>query len=151
MRLNASWRKEFTRSDLSGAVNYFLEESVCDLEERDGGWYAKVGRSNPHEAFVPAEPATLDGKRCDCETFANGRSCDHLAALCMVIEAKAKEKSVRVTSEPDKPAIAIWSPEGIRALLETVSDADLRAFMFEVLSEDEMLCHRFAEAFGQTS
>ena len=77
MRLNASWRKEFTRADLSGAVSYFLEESVCDLEERDGGWYAKVGRKNPHVAFVPAEPATLDGKRCDCEQFANQRSCDH--------------------------------------------------------------------------
>lgn len=156
----SGWERFFSEAYLQRARSYVRSGCVARLEEKDSGWDAVVNGSSTYRVFVPAEgSAPFDkGATCTCPWFAKGHLCKHIAAVCYEVEAEAaggafgqKPKGERVASQASEKRETASAPsfaEQVNDLVNQASDADVRAFLTQVLLADERLVYRFRSQFG---
>lgn len=139
MRLDEQWRDVFAGGDLGRGEEYYYDGAVHGLAQGSEGWTAKVWGSMTYTTFVPAEPDDLYEMSCDCPRFANGYFCKHLAATCLAIE----DSELQGQRLPADEAAA-----DVRHIVDEVPADELRSFLLEALSRDDMLKTLFVQRYG---
>lgn len=159
-RIASGWERSFSETYLQRARSYVRSGRVTRLEQKDSGWEAVVDGSSTYRVFVPAEGnAPFDkGATCTCPWFAKGHLCKHIAAVCYEVEAEIAngaserkpegEGAASQASEKREAASAPSFAEQVNDLVTQASDADVRAFLIQVLLADDRLVYRFRSQFG---
>lgn len=160
-RIASGWEQLFSEAYLQRARSYVRSGRVTRLEQKDSGWEAVVNGSSTYRVFVPAEgSAPFDkGATCTCPWFAKGHLCKHIAAVCYEVEAGAADgeserkpegegTALQTTEKHEAVTDAPSFAEQVNDLVNQASDADVRAFLTQVLLADERLVYRFRSQFG---
>ena len=88
-------------------------------------WTARV---KGHEPEVQISPGRVRAVSCDCDTFAERKSCAHVAALLLRVRVD------RPAPKPVKPRTA--KRLSVPAILETADESDLRNFLLQYAKRD---------------
>ena len=159
-RIASGWERFFSETYLQRARSYVRSGRVARLEKKGSGWEAVVNGSSTYRVFVPAEGSVPfdKGATCTCPWFAKGHLCKHIAAVCYEVEAEAAngasgqkpegEGVALQASEEREAASALSFAEQVNDFVTQASDADVRAFLTQVLLSDERLVYRFRSQFG---
>ena len=160
-RIASGWERFFSETYLQRARSYVRSGSVARLEKKDSGWEAVVNGSSAYRVFVPSEGSVPfdKGATCTCPWFAKGHLCKHIAAVCYEAEAetangasgqnpKGEGAALQTTEKHEDATDAPSFADQVNDLVAQASDADVRAFLTQVLLSDERLVYRFRSQFG---
>ena len=170
-RIGSNWQRFFSETYLQRARSYVQTGRVSRLEQKGAGWEAIVAGSATYRVFVPAEgSAPFDkGATCTCPWFAKGHLCKHIAAACYAIEVESSAEAADRQPEGEGAVLQTDgrqdSTEGSQArhggvtnapsvadqiseLVAQAPEADVRAFLVQVLHADERLAYRFRSQLG---
>ena len=118
------WKKYFRPHILERGREYYREDRVTELSDRDGNITACVEGSEPYGVEIEYSGKDIFFMSCDCPYAEGGENCKHMAAVLYAWEAG--ETSERPTAEELEKAINAFSKDELRRLLLSVALADDR-------------------------
>ena len=121
------WKKYFRPHILERGREYYREDRVAELSDRDGNITACVEGSEPYGVEIEYSGKDIEYMSCDCPYAEGGENCKHMAAVLFAWEAG--EVSDRPTAEELEKVINAFSKDELRRLLLSVAIADERVAM----------------------
>lgn len=118
------WKKYFQPHILERGREYYREDRVTELSDRDGNITACVEGSEPYGVEIEYSGKDILFMSCDCPFADGGENCKHMAAVLYAWEAG--EISERPTAGELEKAISAFSKDELRRLLLSVALADER-------------------------
>ena len=118
------WKKYFQPHILERGREYYREDRVTELSDRDGNITACVEGSEPYGVEIEYSGKDILFMSCDCPYAEGGENCKHMAAVLYAWEAG--EISERPTAWELEKAISAFSKDEMRRLLLSVALADER-------------------------
>ena len=118
------WKKYFQPHILERGREYYQEDRVAELSDRDNDITACVGGSELYGVEIKYSGKNIEYMSCDCPYAEGGENCKHMAAVLLAWEAR--EISERPTAEELEKAINAFSKDELRRLLLSVALADER-------------------------
>lgn len=109
-------------------------DEVEITQREDGKVTAVVSGTEDYDVEITFDEGLIDDMHCSCPYF-DIDNCKHLAALLYVLEDEDEEETV-------------VENEDFKELFDSVSDEDLKDFLFNQLEEDSRLLNRFKLEFS---
>lgn len=118
------WKHYFQPHILERGREYYREDRVTELSDRDGNITACVEGSELYGVEIEYSGKDILFMSCDCPYAEGGENCKHMAAVLYAWEAGGI--SERPTAEELEKAISAFSKDEMRRLLLSVALADER-------------------------
>lgn len=125
-----NWKKLFSKTILDRGYGYYLEGAVEDISKEDDAITATVSGTELYTVDIYLDNGEIYDMDCDCPYAENGNNCKHMAAVLYELED---------IGSAEKPAVT----ENITDIVNAADEAAVRAFLAEILENDEKLKQRF--------
>ena len=131
-----NWKRLFTPIILNRGYEYYMDDLVENLH-RDGDMiYATVSGTEDYEVEITLDGEEVEDMFCTCPYADDGNYCKHMAAVLFEYDDNGAE--VKESAGDD-----------VGELVRSISEADVRSFLTEVLANDEKLKQRFIVRFSK--
>ena len=125
-----NWKKLFSKTILDRGYGYFPEGAVENISKEDDVISATVSGTQLYEVEIYLDNGEVSDMECDCPYAEDGNYCKHMAAVLYELE--------NVRSD-ENPVVKEDSTDMVNAADEAV----VKAFLAEILKNDEKLKQRF--------
>ena len=125
-----NWKKLFSKTILDRGYGYFLEGAVENISKEDDVISATVSGTQLYEVEIYLDNGEVSDMECDCPYAEDGNYCKHMAAVLYELE------NVR----PDENPVV---KEDSTDMVNAADEAVVKAFLAEILKNDEKLKQRF--------
>ena len=143
------WKKLFATHILERGYDYYLENTVENIDISEDIIRADVIGSEDYEVEISVNNGEVTDMYCSCPYALDGKNCKHMAAVLYKWseDAGEEEAAKKVNTELFQPAYTINAyKKKVAAVEELVSGAteeEVRSFLVAVLAEEEKLLLRF--------
>ena len=131
-----NWKRLFAPIILNRGYEYYMDDLVEDLHRDGDTIYATVSGTEDYEVEITLDGEEVEDMFCTCPYADDGNYCKHMAAV--LFEYEDKEAELKEDAGDD-----------IGELVRSISEADVRSFLTEVLANDEKLKQRFIIRFSK--
>ena len=125
-----NWKKLFSKTMLDRGYGYFLEGAVENISKEDDVISATVSGTQLYEVEIYLDNGEVSDMEGDCPYAEDGNYCKHMAAVLYELE------NVR----PDENPVV---KEDSTGMVNAADEAVVKAFLAEILKNDEKLKQRF--------
>lgn len=144
-----NWKRLFATHILERGYDYYLENTVENIDISEDIIRADVIGSEDYEVEISVNNGEITDMYCSCPYALDGKNCKHMAAVLYKWseDAGEEEAAKKVNTELFQPAYTINAyKKKVAAVEELVSGAteeEVRSFLVAVLAEEEKLLLRF--------
>ena len=131
-----NWKRLFAQRILNRGYEYYMDDLVEDLHRDGDTIYATVSGTEDYEVEITLDGEEVEDMFCTCPYADDGNYCKHMAAVLFEYDDNGAE--VKESAGDD-----------VSELVRSISEADVRSFLTEVLANDEKLKQRFIVRFSK--
>lgn len=125
-----NWKKLFSKTILDRGYGYYLKGAVEDISKENDVISATVSGTELYEVEIYLDDGEVSDMECDCPYAEDGNYCKHMAAVLYELEGSGLDKKTAVK-------------EDISDMVYAADEAAVKAFLAEILKNDEKLKQRF--------
>ena len=123
------WTNRFDNQILYRGYEYYLQQSVSNIQITDGILTATVSGSEDYTVKIRFSGSDIISMDCTCP-FAHEYTCKHMAAVLFAVQNITPYENAVQTTE-------------LKKLIEEASESQIRKFLLKLLCDDEILAVRF--------
>ncbi len=144
-----NWKRLFATHILERGYDYYLENTVENIDTSEDIIRADVIGSEDYEVEISVNNGEVTDMYCSCPYALDGKNCKHMAAVLYEWseDAGEEEPAKKMNTELFQPAYTIKAyKKKVAAIEELVSSAmeeEVRSFLVAILAEEEKLLLRF--------
>lgn len=127
------WKRLFKPWILARGYEYYLDDTVLNLDQSNDIYTACVTGSEDYEVFIEVKDGYVHHMSCTCSYACDGENCKHMAAVLYEINDGEDKKDDEDTSDIDE--------DNVNNIIETLNEFELKSALHEII-------HNSSEAYS---